>query len=128
MLTAAATKTKPIGNYDNRQFTIVVNSASIAALIGLSPKMAKFCYTSNRLLLGRQRCHALLQLYFNSSAVSCWLLVIGHWSLVVGCWTLVVGHWSLVVGCWLLAVGCWLLVVGCWLLVVGCWLLVVGPQ
>jgi hypothetical protein len=41
-LTAAATKTKPIGDDDDRQFTIIVNSASTAALIGLLPKMAEF--------------------------------------------------------------------------------------
>jgi hypothetical protein len=68
MLTAAATKTKPIGNCDDRLFTIIVNSVSMAAPIGLPPKMAKFCHTSNRSLLGRQRCRALLQLYFNSSS------------------------------------------------------------
>jgi hypothetical protein len=68
MLTAAATKTKPIGDSDDRRFTIIVNSVSIAAPIGLPPKMAEFCHTSNRSLLGCQRCRALLRLYFNSSA------------------------------------------------------------
>jgi hypothetical protein len=68
MLTAAATKTKPIGDCDDRRFTIIVNSVSIAAPIGLPPKMAEFCHTSNRSLLGRQRCRALLRLYFISSA------------------------------------------------------------
>jgi hypothetical protein len=67
-LTAAATKTKPIGDYDDRRFTIIVNNASTAAPIGLPPKMAEFCHTSNRLLVGRQRRRALLRLYFNSSA------------------------------------------------------------
>ena len=67
-LTAAATKTEPIGNDDNRQFTIIVNSASTVVPIRLPPKMAKFCHTPNRLLLGRQRRRALLRLYFNSSA------------------------------------------------------------
>jgi hypothetical protein len=67
-LTAAATKTKPIGDDDDRRFTIIVNSASTAAPIGLPPKMAKFCLTPNRLLLGRPCRRALLQLYFNSSA------------------------------------------------------------
>jgi hypothetical protein len=67
-LTAAATKTKPIGNDDNCRFTIIVNSASTAAPIGLPPKMAEFCHTPNRLLLGRQCRRALLRLYFNSSA------------------------------------------------------------
>ncbi len=74
MLTAAATKTKPIGDCDDRRFTIIVNSISMAAPIGLPPKMAKFCHTSNRSLLGRQRCRALLRLYFNSSATG-WLPV-----------------------------------------------------
>jgi hypothetical protein len=68
-LTAAATKTKPIGNDDDRQFTIIANSASTAAPIGLPPMMAKFCHTPNRLLLGRQCRRALLRLYFNSSAI-----------------------------------------------------------
>ncbi len=40
--------------------------------IGLPPKGVKFCHTSNILLVGRLRRHALLWLYFNSSAVSCW--------------------------------------------------------
>ncbi len=71
-LTAAATKTKPIGNDDDRQFTIIVNSASTAAPIGLPPKMAEFCHTSNRSLLGRQCRRALLRLYFNSSATGRW--------------------------------------------------------
>ncbi len=68
MLTAAATKTKPIGDCDDRRFTIIINSVSMAALIGLPPKMAEFCHTSNRSLLGRQCCRALSRLYFNSSA------------------------------------------------------------
>ena len=67
-LTAAATKTKPIGDDDDRRFTIIVNSASTAAPIGLPPKMAEFCHTSNRSLLGRQCRRALLRLYFDSSA------------------------------------------------------------
>jgi hypothetical protein len=67
-LTAAATKTKPIGDDDDRRFTIIINSASTAAPIGLPPKMAKFCHTANRLLLGCQCRRALLRLYFNSSA------------------------------------------------------------
>jgi hypothetical protein len=67
-LTAAATKTKPIGDDDNRRFTIIVNSTSTAALIGLPPKMAEFCHTPNRLLLGHQCRRALLWLYFNSTA------------------------------------------------------------
>ncbi len=71
-----ATKTKLIGNYNNRRFTIIVNSASTAASISLPPKMAKFCNTSNNLLLGRRRCRALLRLYFNSSASS---RSVGQW-------------------------------------------------
>jgi hypothetical protein len=67
-LTAAATKTKPVGDDDDRQFTIIVNSASTAAPIGLPPKMAEFCHTPNKLLLGRQCRRALLRLYFDSSA------------------------------------------------------------
>jgi hypothetical protein len=70
MVTAAARKTKPFGDYDDRRFTAIANSASTAVPIDLPPKMAKFCHTSNRLLVGRQRHHALLRLYFNSSAVS----------------------------------------------------------
>ncbi len=82
--TAAATKTTTNGNTDDRQFMTIVNSASTAALIGLPPKMAKFCHTSNRLLVGCQRCCALLRLYFNSSAVGR-SLVVGH-LLLVGWW------------------------------------------
>jgi hypothetical protein len=83
-LTAAATKTKPIGDDDDRQFTIIVNSASTAAPIGLLPKMAKFCHTSNRSLLVHQCHRALLRLYFNSSATG--------QSADGGRWT--VGRWS----------------------------------
>jgi hypothetical protein len=61
-LTVAATKTKPNGNYDVCQFATIVNRASMAAPIGLLPKMAKFFHTSNRLLVGRQCCHAILLL------------------------------------------------------------------
>jgi hypothetical protein len=71
-LTAAATKTKPIGNDDDCQFMIIINGASTVAPIGLLLKMAKFCHTSNRSLLGRQCRHALLRLYFNSSATGRW--------------------------------------------------------
>jgi hypothetical protein len=80
-LTVAATKTKPIGNDDDCQFTIIVNSASTTAPIGLPPKMAKFCHTSNRLLLGRQCRRALLRLYFNFSATGR-RSVVGGWRLV----------------------------------------------
>jgi hypothetical protein len=68
MLTVAATETKPIGDCDDCRFMIIVNSVSMAAPIGLPPKMAKFCHTSNRSLLARGRRRALLRLYFNSSA------------------------------------------------------------
>jgi hypothetical protein len=78
-------KTKPIGDDDDRRFTIIVNSASTAASIGLPPKMAKFCHTSNRSLLVRQCRCALLRLYFNSSATG-WRSVVGRWS-VVGWWS-----------------------------------------
>ncbi len=72
MLTVAwqgAMKKTTIGDTDDRQLTTLVNSASMAAPIGLPLKGAKFCHTSNRLLVGRQRRCALLWLYFNSSAV-----------------------------------------------------------
>jgi hypothetical protein len=61
-------KTKTIGDDDDCRFTIIVNSASTAAPIGLPPKKAEFCHTSNRSLLGRQCRRALLRLYLNSSA------------------------------------------------------------
>jgi hypothetical protein len=95
-LTATATKTKPIGNDDDRQFTIIVNSASTAAPIGLPPKMAKFCHTLNRSLLVRQCRRALLRLYFNSSATGQWSVVGGWWSVVGGRWSVVGGWWSVV--------------------------------
>ncbi len=81
MLTVAATKTKPIGNDDDCQFRIIVNSASTAAPIGLLPKMAEFCHTSNRSLLVRQCRCALLQLYFISSATGWQSVVSGWWSV-----------------------------------------------
>ncbi len=83
-LTAAATKTKPIGDDDDRRFTIIVNSASTAAPIGLLPKMAEFCHTSKRSFLVSQCRRALLRLYFNSSAIGR-LAVGGRW---------LVGRWS----------------------------------
>jgi hypothetical protein len=43
----AATKKTTISNTDDYRFTILVNSASMAAPIGLPPKMAEFCHTSN---------------------------------------------------------------------------------
>jgi hypothetical protein len=53
-LTAAAMKTKPIGDDENCQFMIIVKSVSTAAPISLPPKMAGFCHTSNRLLTAYQ--------------------------------------------------------------------------
>jgi hypothetical protein len=52
----------------------LVNSASMALLIGLPPKGAKFCHTLNILLVGHQRRPALSRLYFNSSVVVGWLV------------------------------------------------------
>jgi hypothetical protein len=81
MLTLVATRKKTIGNCqctytytDNCWFTTLVNSASKVLPIGLPPKMVKFCHTSNRFLVGRGCCYALLPLYFNSFAFG-WLLV-----------------------------------------------------
>ncbi len=84
-LTAVATKTKPIDDNTDRRFMIILNSASTAAPIGLLPKMAKFCHTSNRLLLGHQCRHAQLRLYFNSSATS---RSVGQSVHNKGCWVL----------------------------------------
>jgi hypothetical protein len=61
-------KTTTIRNTDNHRLTTLVNSASMAAPIGLPPKMAEFCHTSNRLLVGGWCRRALSLLYFNSSA------------------------------------------------------------
>ncbi len=77
MLTAAATKKIKIDNTDNHQLTNLVNSTSTVLPIGLPPKGAKFCHTSNILLVGCQCRCALLWLYFNSSVVS--QSVIGLW-------------------------------------------------
>jgi hypothetical protein len=49
---AGGNKKITISNTDNFQITTLVNSASTAPLIGLPPKGAKFCHTSNRLLVG----------------------------------------------------------------------------
>ncbi len=66
-LTAAATTKTTIGNNDDRRLTTLGNSASTAALIGLPPKMAKFCHILNIfLVVGRWCRRALLWLYFNS--------------------------------------------------------------
>ncbi len=65
MLTVAwqvATKKTTIGNTDDRHFTTWFNSASTTVPISLPLKMAKFCHTSNRLLVGRQCCRALWRL------------------------------------------------------------------
>jgi hypothetical protein len=45
-------KKKTIGKTDNHVYTTLVNSASTALPIGLPPKGAKFCHTSNILLVG----------------------------------------------------------------------------
>ncbi len=97
-LTAAATKTKPIGDDDDRRFMIIVNSASTAVPIGLPPKMTEFCHTSNRSLLVRQCRRALLRLYFSSSATGQQSVVGGRWSVVGGRWSVVGGRWSVVGG------------------------------
>jgi hypothetical protein len=47
-----ATKKTTIGDTADCQLTTLVNSAATAALIRLPPKGAKFCHTSNRLLVG----------------------------------------------------------------------------
>ncbi len=75
----SATKTKPIGDYEDPQFTTIVNSALTAAPIGLLPKMSEFCHTSNRLLVGHQRRRALWRLYFYSSTVGRWMFA--GWSV-----------------------------------------------
>ncbi len=124
-LSAAATKKTTIGNSQYPRLMSLVNSASTAQPIGLPLKGAKFCHTSNILLVGGQRCHALSRLFFYSSAVGR-LSIVGRWSLVAGCWLLVVGHWSLVICRRSLVLGCWSLVIGCQLLVVGRWSSVVG--
>jgi hypothetical protein len=81
MLTAAATKKTTIGNTEGCQLTTLVNSASTAAPIGLTPNGAEFCHTSNRLLVGRQ-CPVPYR--------GCILIPL---RLVVGRWSLVIGHW-----------------------------------
>jgi hypothetical protein len=125
-LTAAATKTNPIGDDDNRQFTIIVNSTSTAAPIGLPPKTAKFCHTSNRSLLVRQCRRALLRLYFNSSATGWRSVIGGRWSVVGGRWLVVGGRWSVVGGRWLVVGGRWSVVGGRWSVVGGRWSVVGG--
>jgi hypothetical protein len=77
VITLTATATKKIGNTDNCRLTTLVNSASMAVLIGLLPKGAKFFHTSNKLLVGHQCRRALSWLYFNSSAAGC-QSVVGH--------------------------------------------------
>jgi hypothetical protein len=46
-LTAAAKKKTTIGDTNDCQLTNLVNSASMALPIGLPPKGAKLCHTSN---------------------------------------------------------------------------------
>jgi hypothetical protein len=70
-----ATKKTTMGNTDNCLFTTIVNSASMATPIGLTPKMADFCHTFNRLLVGRQCRRTLLWLYFNFYVVGGRLVV-----------------------------------------------------
>ncbi len=90
MLTAAqqgATKKTTISDTDDCWLTTLVNSASTAPPIGLPPKGAEFCHTSNRLLVGRWCRGALSRPYFNSSAVgwSVGQLVSQSVSQLVGC-------------------------------------------
>jgi hypothetical protein len=70
-------KKTTIGDYLYCQFTTLVNSASMAPLIGLPPKMAEFCHTSNRFLVRCGCCCALLWLYFSSSVAGRWS--VSHW-------------------------------------------------
>ncbi len=80
MLTTArwgAIKKTTISDTDDCRLTTWVNSASTAPPIGLPPKMAKFCHTSNRLLVGHWCRRAQLRLYFNFSA-SNWLVSWSH--------------------------------------------------
>jgi hypothetical protein len=79
-------KKTTISDTDNCQLTIIINSALMAALIGLPPKMAQFCHTSNRLLVGRQ-CHcAIWQLYLIPLRSVVWLfvgcLLVSRWSTI----------------------------------------------
>jgi hypothetical protein len=55
---AATGQKKTIGIADDFLLTTLVNSAT-----GLPPKMAKFCHTSNRLLVGHQHRCGILQLH-----------------------------------------------------------------
>jgi hypothetical protein len=70
MITVGATTKTTIGNTDDCRLQTLVNSASAAPPIGVPPKMAEFCHTSNRLLVERWCRRALWRLYFNHSAVS----------------------------------------------------------
>jgi hypothetical protein len=51
-LTEVATKKTSIGDCQYHRLTTLVNSTSTAVLIDLPPKGAKFCHTSNILLVG----------------------------------------------------------------------------
>jgi hypothetical protein len=55
-------KKTTIGNTVDCRFMTIVNIALMAAPIGLPPKMAKFCHTFNRLLVGHCHHRALLLL------------------------------------------------------------------
>jgi hypothetical protein len=59
-----------ISDTGDHRLTILVDSASTVVPIGLLPKMAEFCHTSNRLLVGCRCGRALWRLYFNSSVCS----------------------------------------------------------
>jgi hypothetical protein len=102
-------KKTTISNTDDCQFTTLFQSTSAAMPVGLLPKMAKFCHTFNRLLVGVDTAapYGGCNFIHLRSVFGHWSLVVGRWLLVVGCWLLVVGHWLLVIGHWLLVVGHW---------------------
>jgi hypothetical protein len=77
MANSGGYKKTTIGDHQYCQLTTLVNSTSTALPIGLPPKEAEFCHTSNILLVGHRCHHALSRLYFSPL-----LLVI---SQLVGC-------------------------------------------
>ncbi len=79
-VTVVATRKTTIGNHQYRQLTTLVNSTSTLPPIGLLPKGAKFCHTSNILLVGCWCCRAWSRLYLYSSAAG-WLLIVGQLSV-----------------------------------------------